>query len=185
MWLQIILLSVSFSIDALGIGVSYALRGVRIDIRAKAAVGVITAVIMGAAVAAGESLGRLFPESAVSLAGAGLLIVMGGFLLFRNLFPGKETEFDRDSSRHIDVREGILLGAALSVDSVSAGIAAAATGINGLFLAPAVGMMQTILLIAGECMICRWGIGRRMNQRVCMQVSGALLILIGIVRLCV
>ena len=59
MWLQIILLSFSLSIDALGIGISYAFRKVRIDGRARMAVGVISAVIMGAAVAVGGRIAIL------------------------------------------------------------------------------------------------------------------------------
>ena len=184
MWLQIILLSFSLSIDALGIGISYAFRKVRIDGRARMAVGVISAVIMGAAVAVGGRLNRALPEAVVSGAGAVLLIVMGLILLYRNLLRGKETEFDKDSSRHVVIREGLILGGALSADSVSAGIAAAATGMNGIILAPAVGLMQAFLLSTGEYMMRKWEFVRRLNRRVCSGISGVLLITIGIARLC-
>ena len=91
------MLSFPLSIYALGIGISYAFRKVRIDGRARMAVGVISAVIMGAAVAVGGRLNRALPEAVVSGAGAVLLIVMGLILLYRNLLRGKETEFEKDS----------------------------------------------------------------------------------------
>lgn len=183
MWFQIILLSFSLSVDALGMGVSYGFQGVKIDRKAKLAVGLVSMVIMGIAVTVGGKLTEFLPEKVVSRAGAALLMVMGFWFLYQNLLKKQETNFDRDNSRCIDMKEGIILGAALSADSISAGIAAVATGMSGVLLAPVVGLMQIFLLHTGDWLVRKNPVMRRFDRRVCGTVSGILLIVIGIARI--
>lgn len=56
---------------------------------------------------------------------------------------------DMDSSGVIDRKEALLLGFALSVDSLGAGIGSALSGLSGWYIPPAVGLCQLGFLSAG------------------------------------
>ncbi|MBO5197715.1 MAG: manganese efflux pump [Lachnospiraceae bacterium] len=183
MWLQIMIFSLSVSIDALGIGISYGVQGIKIDKRAVAAVGCISAGMMEAAIFFGSRLAQIFPGKLTTICGAIIMLALGLWFLLQNLQPKGERKYDKDNSRHIDFREGIVLGTALSLDSLSTGIAAAASGLNSLLLGPVVGLMQAAFLSIGVALITRIPFLKQVNSRQCGIASGIILMGIGIGRL--
>lgn len=183
MLLQIMAISISLSIDALGIGVSYQLKGVRIPVSAKAIIGLISALIMGLSIYAGDFMLRIFPERVTTLFGIVVLCIIGLAFIRNGLFGDKDKTYDFNKSKTIDCGEAIALGAALSADSVSAGMAAAVLGLGNIWMPLTVGIAQVTFLCLGAFVISRLPLKHGgLQEKICGVFSGCLLILIAVLR---
>lgn len=182
MLLQILVISVSLSIDALGIGIAYQLRGVKVGIAAKAIIGIMSCMIMYLSILVGQQIAKAIPIDVMQIIGTAILVLMGVIYIRNSLFSDEEATYDLDQSKKIEILEAIVLGAALSADSISAGIAIVAIGLEGRIIPVIVGMMQVIFLSVGGQLLKRFSKVREVNSKVCGVISGLLLILIAIVR---
>lgn len=179
---QMIIISISLSIDALGIGISYRLKGVTIQTCAKLIIGLISAGIMWLSLTVGEFVNRFLPGEVGNIVGICLLVLMGCIFIRNSLFGKDEAVCDIDCSKKIDSLEAVLLGITLSADSLSAGIAVAAVGMGNFMIPLSVGIMQVIFLLIGDKLVKNCTFLKRMDQRVCGVFSGLLLILIAVLR---
>lgn len=177
-----IVLSISLSIDALGIGISYRLKGVKIAISAKIIIGMVSALIMFGAVYIGKELNKVLPEDVSHIVGIGILIFIGVSFIRNSLFGGEDTTYDLDKSRKIEGIEAVLLAVALSADSISAGIAAASSGSTNGAIAIFVGIMQITFLQLGETLVEKADFFKKIDSKICGIISGFILILIAILR---
>lgn len=182
MLLQIIVISISLSIDALGIGVAYPLRGVRIGAMAKAIIGFISCGIMYLSILVGKQMTKFIPTEVMMIIGTAILVLMGVIYIRNSLFSDEEATYDFDQSKKIDIFEAIILGFALSADSISAGIAIVAIGMQSAFVPIVVGLTQVVFLSVGNLLITRFNKIKKINSKVCGVCSGALLILIALIR---
>lgn len=182
MLLNIIVISISLSIDALGIGVSYKLKGVTIPNGAKIIIGIVSSLIMWVAVLLGETVNRYLPENVCKIFGVSILVLMGVAIIRNSIFGSSEAVYDRDKSLKIEGMEAILLGIALSADSISAGIAVATLGLGSIFIPLGVGLMQMFFLYLGDFVVSKSRMLQNMNSKVCGFFSGSLLILIALIR---
>lgn len=175
---NLLLLAVSLSMDALGIGFSYGLRGIRTPWPARMVLCITSMFMMAAASALGSMAAAAVPEKFTALIGGGMLFLMGLFLLIQGIFPKKkeapsrrkkasECRFvlkslgitvqiiqnpascDFDGSSHIDIFEAFYLGAALSVDSLGAGIGSAVSGMSPVIAPLLCGTVQLLFLCCG------------------------------------
>lgn len=182
MLFKIVILSVSLSIDALGIGMSYRLKGVKITWLAKIVVGLMAAGVSLVAVFLGKRVMGYFPADIVQILGTVLLCLIGIVFIRKGLYEEGEAFCDMDCSSVIEPWEAVLLGIALSADSLGTGIAVASLGINSVGLPLMVGISQPLFLILGE-----W-IGEKSlhfagkKQKACGVFSGMLLIFIAILQ---
>ena len=89
---------------------------------------------------------------------------------------------DYDQSRDISWIEGIAVGAAISIDTVSVAIGLSASGFHNMFIPWIVGVMQIVFLLGG-C-ICGKNVKIKMvnSEKRCGILSGCLLILIAVMR---
>lgn len=85
-FLGILLLGISLSMDALGIGVSYGLRSIRIPWAAKLITTAISAAVMAVSILTGNLLSGILPPQLTSLLGAGMLALLGGFVMIQALW---------------------------------------------------------------------------------------------------
>ncbi|MDK2808083.1 MAG: hypothetical protein PWP24_817, partial [Clostridiales bacterium] len=157
MFFRILLMAISLSMDALAVGISYAMKNIRLSFFWAAFIGFINAVVLAFAMVAGNELMGIFPENIAEWAGSIILFLAG--LLFIKTALSKETQAicDLDDSKDIKGVEAGLLAIALSVDSLSVGIAAASFRISYLLLPFCVGVMQMIFLLAGGVFVkYRW-----------------------------
>lgn len=182
MLLQILVISVSLSIDALGIGIAYKLRGVKIGAGAKTVIGLMSCFIMYLSIIAGKQMSRVIPSDVLAIVGTAILVLMGVIYIRNSLFSDEEAAYDLDQSKKIDFFEAVILGAALSADSISAGIAIVAVGLKGRWIPIIVGVMQVVFLSMGSFLLSKFLISKEINSKVCGVVSGLLLIIIAIAR---
>lgn len=177
-----LLITLSLSIDALGIGISYGLRKIKTPLPAMVVIGAVSLVITLAAFLCGDLVVMFIPSSLVKWVGAGALFLLGTFIVFSNLLKKPES-FDKDESKHIDVKESLFLGIALSIDSFGTGICSAFIGVNSLTIPFFVAVFQILFLSLGIFMGKRLQKLRGIPQSTFVVISGIILMLIAAVRL--
>ena len=182
MLLNILVLSISLSIDALGIGISYQCKKVKITWLARIIIGFISGMVMFLSLQLGEVFQTVFPEPVMKILGISILALMGIIFIRNGLFHNDDATYDFDHSSNIDAFEAFVLGFALSADSVSAGVAAASIGINTILIPITVGLMQMFFLGLGAFLTDKSSFIKRMNQKTCGILSGCLLLIIALIR---
>ncbi len=180
---NVIVISVSLSIDALGIGISYRLKGVDITHPAKITIGLVSVLVMWLSLFLGRMIQQVFPTDVAKIIGCSILGLMGLSFIRSALLSQEDATYDFNKSKKIDWWEAIVLGFALSIDSVSAGIAAVTMGLGNCFIPFCVGFMQVIFLYMAEFLIARTKIIKHINKKLCGTCSGILLLIIASVRL--
>ena len=180
---NVIVISVSLSIDALGIGISYRLKGVAITHPAKITIGLVSVLVMWFSLHLGRLIEHAFPADIAKIIGCSILGLMGLSFIRSALFGQEEVTYDFNKSKKIDWWEAIVLGVGLSIDSVSAGIAAVSMGLGNNWIPLCVGLMQVMFLYMAELLIAKTKIIRHINRKVCGTGAGILLLIIASVRL--
>lgn len=180
--MNILIISISLSIDALGIGVSYKLKGVKITTIARTIIGIVSGFVMWLSLNIGTLMMEFFPSKVANIIGVSILVLIGLAFIRNALFGSEEATYDFDKSKNIEMWEACVLGFALSADSISAGIAVATMGIGTMFMPFSVGIMQFVFLSIGDLLIERCQRVREINKKLCGIVSGSLLIVIALLR---
>jgi len=90
---------------------------------------------------------------------------------------------DIDSSGVIDIPESLLLGFALSVDAIGAGIGSSLAGLFSLFVPFSIGAFQLLFLYAGTYIGNRVTLAERVNRKALALLPGIILLLLAFVRL--
>lgn len=209
MWfLSGILLAVSLSMDALGIGISYGLRNVKVPIVPKFIISLISVLFTGLAVGIGNIILLVLPADIAKLMGSVMLGILGIFIIYQSLHKDNEytknstrtwsmvlksfgitikiirdpISCDFDKSSHIDVKEAIYLGVALSIDSFGAGISSAVSGINSFFVPVMVGICQFLFLSLGLLFGVKLSSLKWFNSKFFVTLSGVMLIILSGIR---
>ncbi len=209
---QILLLALALSIDALGVGISYGLRRMRVHPVSLVILLSLSMLFSFLAVLAGRGLAALLPPLVSQLLGALVLVAIGVWVI---VGAGKERKkpestpkeggticrfiirslgltieiirnpvsCDFDRSERIEPLEAVYLGIALSVDALGAGIGTAVAGINSYLIPVAVGVMQLLLLMAGLLLGRKAATAGKIGDRVWNMMSGSLLIVLAVLRL--
>lgn len=181
----ILILAVSLSMDALGIGISYGLRGIRVPWKARLVICAISMTVTGAAVGLGSVLLRIIPAQAAKLLGCGMLLILGLGIIVQGFRKRKEENpfsCDFDRSKAIETAEALYLGAALSVDSFGAGVSSAVSGMNSVLVPVFAGLVQMLFLWGGGLLGRRLKLVRLKNPGVFVYLSGGLLVVLAVLR---
>lgn len=205
------LLAIALSVDALGIGISYGVRDIRVPLSAKCIIAAISVIITGLAVGLGSVFVQVLSPFAAKLTGALLLFLMGGWIIYQGLSGRQQrqhpeqqkTSFqwmiqplgititimrdpyagDLDHSARLDPIEAIYMGIALSVDSIGAGIGSAIAGL-GFWLIPVMtGVFQLLFLMVGGMAGHHLRLCKRVDPRLWTVLSGLMLMALAMVRL--
>nr|WP_072031863.1 manganese efflux pump [Acetonema longum] len=205
--LYVIFLALAVSLDSFVAGATYGIRQIRMPAVALTVVGVITMICTGVAMLLAEGFGNFIDPHVAAIIGAVLLLCIGLFSIFqeyltRNVGPyapdssqkitiriGKllihimadPEAVDFDRSKSISVSEAMMLGLALGLDNMVATFAACLLGILPLYTPIVMGMIQALLILLGIHAAIRF-----MPDRIKKKFpyfSGAMLVLMGIVRL--
>lgn len=91
MLFNILILSISLSIDALGIGTSYGMRKIRIPLTAKCIIALLSILFTGLSLYCGKWLSGVFTQSAAKFIGIGLLFCMGIWIIRQGFSEKQET----------------------------------------------------------------------------------------------
>lgn len=181
MILSIVLLSVTFSIDALGIGLSYGTRRVRVPFLSQLIIGLMSMIFMGAAIFFGDAILLYVDGCVAKILGASMLFVMGVFIICKSFFS--TADYDVDNSTHIDFMEAVYLGAAMSIDAFAAGVSSGVSGCRSVWLPVCVAISQILFLDMGLFFGHRCVIKLNIKQSVFTFISGVLLIGLAVLRL--
>lgn len=217
MWiLSGILLAISLSMDALGIGVSYGLRGKEVPLLPKVIISLISLAFTAAAIGIGNIIVLFLPDQLAKLIGPGMLGVLGVAIIIQALskkegeeepevqIPQKKTwkialkplgltikiirneiygnGSKADAAAIMGIRESLYMGVALSIDSFGAGISSAVSGINNFFVPVMVGLCQFIFLSLGIFCGQKLTSIKKADPKIFMLLSGAILVVLAIIR---
>lgn len=209
--LNVILLAVSLSIDAFGIGISYSIRKVEIPFTSKIIISVISIIMTGISFIIGSTILLFVNENVAKFTGCFMLIILGAWTIVQGLKSEKEskkevnenktlsffikplkltvqiikgpTAFDMDNSKHIDIFESVYLGISLSIDSLVVGISYAVVGGSSYLIPLYVGLAQFIFLSFGEVLGSKISSIKSVDSKIFVVISGSILILLSVVRI--
>lgn len=208
--LGVFLLAVSLSMDALGIGLSYGVRGIRTPMAAKVIICAISMAVMGISILVGSVLLMVLSPLTAKLLGVAMLGLLGVFVIAQAFWKKEEKPSKRrkqtvrsimlkslgitikiirnpsicdfDASKTLDGFEAVYLGVALSVDSIGVGISSAVLGLNTMLVPVSAGVFQMLFLSAGVFLGGRLALSTRIDPKIWTVVSGLLLIGIAAIR---
>ncbi len=200
-----VLLAVCLSLDAFAVSMAYGLRATRIPLSSRLVICACSMAYFGVAFAFGNWIQNILPPGASSIIGTILMGGVCLWMLFQSFFsrPSKEKPqsldpktlvhfrikslgisveiiknpmlCDVDGSKTISPLEALLLGTALSVDSVSVGIGYALLGVEGLWGTLWVGLFQFAFTWIGNALGLKMGLRFPHSDK--LQVISALVIL--------
>ena len=181
MLINSLVLSLSSSIDSLGIGITYGIKNTKISIWAKIVLFVISFTISALSVWFGNIIKTIFPNFVTKLLGNIILIVMGIFVFYQAI-QKDEMNFDLDFSNSIDGREALFLGFALSLDCFCIGSCGSILGVNPILFPLFISVFQLVFLSIGNRLGKKLQALSHLPNNVWSLLSGILLILIGVLR---
>ncbi|TKH46515.1 sporulation membrane protein YtaF [Paenibacillus terrae] len=172
-WLLIFGFALSSSLDNLGVGISYGIRGIRINYLSNLIIAVICFILSMTGIISGQWLARVLPGILPVLIGALLLFIVGTRIILLAV-PRKKQEtrqdseeageevsgrslegilqnpeiVDKDKSGTIGYLEAAVLGVALAANAVTNGIGAGLIGLSpiAISLTAAIGSYITVWL---------------------------------------
>ncbi len=153
-WLLIAGFAVSSSLDNLGVGLSYGIRGIRVGVLPNLIIAVICFLFSGTGILFGQWLSKAFPGMVSAVVGAFILTVIGlrivllamprkpsaspevkedqsGSVSLKGLLQHPE-KADKDQSGSIGIGESVVLGIALSANAVTNGLSAGLMNLSPL-----------------------------------------------------
>lgn len=178
MFINTFILAISSSIDSLGIGITYGLRKTKLYKIDKFILFVISFIMTLISGFIGNILKNILSTSICDFLGSFILICMGLFIIIQT--NEKELSFDLDNSNDINYKEAILLGLALSLDSLCIGIGAATIGINIYVFSFFTAILQYLFLSLGNFLGIHLVNFKFVPQSIWTKISGILLICIGL-----
>lgn len=177
MLINSLVLSLSSSIDSLGIGITYGIKNTKISYFAKLILFAISFGISILSIWFGDMIKSIFSDTITKLLANLILIVMGVFVCFQD-----PSSSDLDCSNSIDGKEAFVLGFALSLDCFCIGTCGSVLGIHFLLFPLFISTFQFIFLSVGNSIGKKLYRFRLLPDRIWSVISGLLLILIGTFR---
>ena len=181
MFFSILLLAISSSMDSLGIGITYGLRKIKLEKRSKLVLFFTSMLVTLISIVTGNILKNIISEKYFKLIGPILLIFIGIIVLFKN--DKNEYTFDLDNSNNIDIKEALILGMFLSLDSFCIGIGAILLDFNMLIFTITVACLQYVFLSIGNFLGIYLINLKKLPQNLWTKISGFFLIIIGLLKL--
>jgi putative sporulation protein YtaF len=218
---SVLLLALSLSLDALGVGLVYGLRKIKIPFPAKLMICLFSILYSGFALTVGSSLARVIDPFYAKLIGTLILILMGAWIIIQNLMGKKKEapsedeslpvtrpvnqtlikiaikslgitihvirnpiEIDINHSGVIDFGESLLLGFALSVDAIGAGIGSGLAGFSPFWLPLVIGLFQMGFLFTGGYLGKKCAPVLDFNSKFLSFLPGVILIIVALIRIC-
>ncbi|KML22981.1 sporulation membrane protein YtaF [Priestia aryabhattai] len=144
-WIPVLLLALSSSIDNFGVGLSYGMRSIRVSLLANFIISIIAFIFSEAGIIFGDYISKLFPGTLSNIIGALFLFIIGLRIVLLAMPRKKEInknecktsessskgvsvylsspeKADFDKSGHISSFEAIVLGTAVSMNALTNGL---------------------------------------------------------------
>lgn len=187
-FLRVIFLALALSLDGLGVGVAYGLKGMVAPVKARLLVATISTCVVAAAFFLGSALRLILPIGFCNILGRIILLLVGIWFLFQAWIEKKEngaaeenlplatfsfkslgivilvlrhpSSADFDHSGAISLWEAVFLGLALAMDAFGAGLGAAIGRSWPLYTPLMVGLVKYLFLTGGLYIGGFWSIDR-------------------------
>lgn len=182
MILNCIFLALSVSIDSFGIGITYGIKKTKIKILSNFILFIISFCTTCGSIFVGHYISVLFSPTFSVVLGAFFLIILGIYSIYK-VSNSKPINYDIDNSNSIDNKEAILLGVALSIDSICVGIGCGIIGINDLILPLLIATFQLFFLNCGNFIANRFIKKIKIPEQYLSICSGIILIFVGILKI--
>ncbi len=175
--LNSLILALSVSIDSLGIGITYGIKNAKICFLSKCILFVMSMFFAGCSLFIGDFISSFLSEFITNIISSSILIIIGIIVLIDPI------PFDFDNSYMIDIKEALVLGITLSLDSMCVGIGSSIGGFSSFYFPVLVSTFQLVFLSLG-IMIGR-SIALRFDipDKTWSIISGVILIIFGIIKL--
>lgn len=195
----IIILACALSIDALSVGFTYSLKGIKIPVLSKIIICFISFCTALISVTAGGKLSQYLPYGLEQILSCAMLASLGGYLIISEFKSKKNTEKkqrthvklfdftikvisnpgvgDYNNSKIIETKEAIYIGFALSLDCIGAGFGYGISNANIWLFPFFVGLFQVFLISAGA-FIGKLFSKLPINSRVISVMPGVILIVL-------
>jgi len=186
MFFNCLILSISVTVDAMGIGITYGIKNAKLDFIGKLILFIICFITASMSILFGDFLKNVFTEKIATCIGTVLLVSMGVFIIYQGItiqIIKKTVISDLDNSNKITPKEAFLLALAVSADAFCAGLACGILGLGAIYYPFFAAIFHISFLQLGLFL------GRKINklanlpQNVWSLISGTLLILIGLSKL--
>ena len=182
MVIKCILLSLSASIDALGLGITYGIKKTQMSKSGNIIIFVTLFCLSGLSTFIGHYISVLFSPIVSALLGSSLLILLGIYNIFKSK-SNTPTNFDVDDSNYIDAKESFILGLAVAVDASCVCIGSGMIGICGLILPLFMATFHTFFVNCGNIFASNIAKRITISSKLLSNISGIILIFIGFFRL--
>ena len=183
MIVKCILLALSASIDALGLGITYGIKKTKMSSVGNLIIFVVLFCLSGISVFIGHYISVLFSPIAAALLGSSLLIVLGVYNIFKAQTKNCSTNFDTDGSNYIDAKEAFILGLAVAVDASCVSLGSGMIGIGGVILPFLMAVFHTFFVNCGNLVANNIVQKFTISSKLLSNLSGIILIFIGFFRL--
>lgn len=184
MWLTILGFAVSSSIDNLGVGISYGIRGMRIGLLANLLIAGICFLFSEAGILFGRWLSMILPGIFPILVGAFLLVIIGIRIILLAM-PRKNGEVQDTTAppkpKDVKLGEAVLLGIALSANALTNGLGAGLLGFSPLAISVSAAIGSFLTVWAGVALggkVANIRIGKFTLGQFGTLISGVLLLVI-------
>jgi putative sporulation protein YtaF len=195
--LYAILIALANNVDNLGARIAYSIQGTKVSTLINLWISLITFIIsFGAAVLGAEVAGSVGTKAAAAVAMM-LLTGLGSLMILQaRARPWHEEEppqkdakklwsvllrphhADLDASKHIDLKEGTVLGIALSINNIGGGLSAGIIGVTPVLVGFLSALISFVALWAGNY-VAEFFVKRGISDKAAL-IGGVLLIIIGI-----
>lgn len=119
----------SANIDNIAIGISYGIKKIKIGSKINLIIATLMAIITYITMFIGKSISNLFNITLIHKIGAYSLILIGTYLLFKEIFF-KIKEKDNEELSNLTLKNILIIVFTLSTNNIATGIAASMIGIN-------------------------------------------------------
>ena len=171
MIVKCILLALSASIDALGLGITYGIKKTKMSSVGNLIIFVVLFCLSGISVFVGHYISVLFSPIAAALLGSSLLIVLGVYNIFKAQTKNCSTNFDTDGSNYI------------AVDASCVSLGSGMIGIGGVILPFLMAVFHTFFVNCGNLVANNIVQKFTISSKLLSNLSGIILIFIGFFRL--
>lgn len=205
-----LLLAISVSIDALGMGITYGIRDTKVSNTSKIVLFVVSFIVGIISVYIGSLLNSLFPSLVAKIVGFIVLCTMGCWIIYTTLTPQKKKKekehknkydfflkplgititiirnpisSDLDNSNNITPKEAFYLAVALSLDVFSVGIGAGVSGVTSLYYPILAAIFQVSFVFFGTIFGKRLSNNSKIPEKFWNLMSAVILIAIGFSRI--
>ena len=189
MILSSFLLAISLSLDAFTVGLVYSIKKINIPITSKIIICFLSILYAGISLKIGKTISVFLPTLYSTIIGVLILFVMGLLIIINSLLKSKNNvitqsiKSDADKSGTIDIRESLLLGLTLSMDSIGVSIGSALAGFYSMLIPFTIGLFQITLLCLGIYFGRKFASSNKINPNLIAILPGILLIILAILRI--